>query len=63
MKTNIICKRSWQRIDEPAKEISRVNEALGVGLVTIEDDGIYREFKNGETMLIKAGDFSGERRV
>lgn len=46
-----------QRIDESAKEISRINEALGIGLVTIKDDGIYREFNNGELVLIKAGNF------
>lgn len=35
------------RIDESAKEISRINEALGIGLVTVKEDGIYREFNNG----------------
>ncbi len=51
------------RIDESAKEISRINEALGLGLVTVKEDGIYREFNNGESILIKAGDFRREKLV
>lgn len=50
-------KEIQHRIDESAKEISRINEALGLGLVTVEQDGIYREFNNGDTVLIKAGDY------
>jgi len=56
-----------QCIDESAKEISRINEALGLGLVTVRENGIYREFNNGESILIKAGDFRrkkvGNRRI
>ncbi len=52
-----------QRIDESAKEISRINEALGLGLVTVREDGVYREFNNGESILIKAGDFKRKKLV
>lgn len=51
------------RIDESAKEISRINEALGIGLVTVKEDGIYREFNNGASILIKAGDFRRKKLV
>ncbi|RYE16597.1 MAG: hypothetical protein EOP45_17235 [Sphingobacteriaceae bacterium] len=50
-------KEIQDRIDESAKEIYRINEALGLGLVTIKQDGIYREFNNGDSVLIKAGDY------
>lgn len=45
------------RISESAKEIFRINEALGIGLVTVKQDGIYREFSNGELVLIKSGNY------
>ena len=46
-----------KKVNQGAKEISRINKAMGLGQVTIKSDGVYREFVDGTSVLIKKGNF------
>lgn len=50
-----------KKVNEGAKEISRINEAMGLGQVVVRKDGVYREFSDGTSLLIKKGNFSRKK--
>lgn len=54
---NLHLEEVQRRINESAKEIHRINNALGLGLVKIKFNGVYRKFEDGQEILIKSGNF------
>ncbi len=50
-----------KRINESTKEISRVNDAMGLGHVVVKHNGVFRTFNDGTSILIKKGNFRRKR--